>query len=166
MCVAAVCIYLWLLYRGCRNRKRQSVIEIQEKDLRKVEFRKQPDDVRIFIPMEEDINKNCTHYHQLIGWYICMWGPLPGRPSGRYRGVYPAFIKQLRKEEKEAAKKKRRRLRAEMKHRRVQRKDDMERGYSNCGPRAMWRGVTRWSTRMTSRAAASSIGRKLLCYWD
>ena len=82
------------------------MIEIQEKDLRKVAFRKQPDDVRIFIPMEENINKNFTHYHQLVGWYICMWGPLPGRPSGRYRGVYPAFIEQLRKEEKEAAKKK------------------------------------------------------------
>ncbi|KAI0211117.1 hypothetical protein LSAT2_004066 [Lamellibrachia satsuma] len=67
MCVAAVGIYLWLLYRWCRNRKRQSVIEIQEKNLRKVEFRKQPDDVRIFIPMEEHINNNVTHYHQLVG---------------------------------------------------------------------------------------------------
>ena len=136
------------------------MIKIQEKDLRNVEFRKQPDDVRIFIPIEEHINKNVTHYRQLVGWYICMWGPLPGTPSGRYRGVYPAFIEQLRKEENEAA------LRAEMKLRRAQKKDDMERGDTNSGPGAMWRDVTRWSTRMTSRAAASSLGRTLLCYWD
>ena len=56
------------------------------------------------------MNTNFHYYHQITDWYIGMWGPVPSRPSGRYRGFYPAFLYQLRQKEREAART--RRLRA------------------------------------------------------
>ena len=74
------------------------------------------------INIEELVNKNVHYYHKITGWYIGMWGPVPSRPSGRYRVVYQAFINQLRKQKSEAARKTRQRVRVERKLRRAQKK--------------------------------------------
>ena len=97
-----------------------------------------------------------------------MSGPVPSRPSGRYRGVYTAFLDQLRQQEREAARTRRRRARDERRRRRAQKERDRLRGYASTGPRAVLRGLAKWSTWTESRAAASSLGGggALLCYWE